>query len=227
MNKPIYTVENISKRFALEDESYLQILEDISFSISAGEIFGIMGESGAGKSTLLNVISTIDVPDSGKVFFKDLDVLRLDAKSVNSFRNSDIGFIYQSHHLLAEFDVLQNVMMPSLISSYGKKNVEEATRLLARVGLSDRLQHSIKKLSGGEQQRVSIARALMNNPQLIFCDEPTGNLDQKNTIQIFELFQSLAKEENVTFVVVSHSELLANYCDQMIHLEDGVIQTKI
>lgn len=223
----LYNVQNISKRFALDDGSNLQILDDITFTIGAGEIFGIMGESGAGKSTLLNVISTIDRPDSGNVFFKDVDVLALQSKAIDNFRNKQIGFIYQSHHLLAEFDVLHNVLMPSLISSYSRADRETATRLLERVGLADRINHSIKKLSGGEQQRVSIARALMNTPELIFCDEPTGNLDHKNTIQIFELFQSLAKEENVSFVVVSHSELLSSYCDQMIHLEDGKIVPKM
>jgi lipoprotein-releasing system ATP-binding protein len=227
MSNIILEVRSISKSFDIADEQPIQILNNISFEVNKGEVFGIMGESGAGKSTLLNVISTIDTPDSGEILYEGKDICRFSPAEIDRFRNISIGFVFQAHHLLAEFDVLTNVMMPSLVNSFSQSGRAEAIRLVERVGLAERMNHPIKKLSGGEQQRVSIARSLINTPSLIFCDEPSGNLDHKNSVLIFELFKALTRELNTTFVVVSHSELLATYADRTIYLEDGKIVPKI
>jgi lipoprotein-releasing system ATP-binding protein len=214
---------NLTKSFELDDLSKINIINDISLEIEMPEVLGIMGESGAGKSTLLNIVSTIDEPSSGSVELCGSDISKLNEKELSKFRNEKIGFIYQFHHLLPEFDVLENVLIPNRIS--GKKlNKLRAKELLEVVGLSDRINYSVKKLSGGEQQRVSIARSLMNSPEIIFCDEPTGNLDHKNTEHLFKLFQSLNKNFGMTFVIVSHSDMLKDYSDRMIYLEDGKIK---
>lgn len=220
----VLKIENVSKSFSLEDEESIEILKNISFEVNESEFFGIMGESGAGKSTLLNVISSIDEADHGEVFFSGKKLSQLKETELDQLRNNDIGFVYQSHHLLAEFDVLENVLMPIYIKKFSKAKKEDAIRLLERVGLGKRIHHSVKKLSGGEQQRVSIARALINSPKLIFCDEPTGNLDEQNSLQVFSLFKELSEEFRISFVVVSHSMLLKDFANRIIYLKDGKIE---
>lgn len=222
MNK-LLVAKDLTKQFDLDDSGKIDIIKNISLEIDSPEVLGIMGESGAGKSTLLNIISTIDEPTSGTVELCGSDISKLTEKELSTFRNEKIGFIYQFHHLLPEFDVLENVLIPNRISGK-KRNVSRAKELLEIVGLSDRINYSVKKLSGGEQQRVSIARSLMNSPEIIFCDEPTGNLDHKNTEHLFKLFQSLNKEFGMTFIIVSHSDMLKEFSDRMIYLEDGKIK---
>ena len=219
----LLSVSNVTRSFLLDDSNNsLDIIKGISFDISEPQVFGIMGESGAGKSTLLNIISTIDHPSSGDVLLCDVDCKTLSEKELSKFRNEHIGFIYQFHHLLPEFSVLDNVLMPNRIS--GKSlNTKRAEELLDVVGLSERVNYSVKKLSGGEQQRVSIARSLMNEPKIIFCDEPTGNLDAGNTEHLFSLFKNLSEDLGMTFVIVSHSDMLKNYSDRIVNLKDGLI----
>ena len=208
----------------MDDGGEIEILKGISFDIKEPEVFGIMGESGAGKSTLLNVISTIDEPSSGLVQLCGTDIQSLSENELSEFRNQSLGFIYQFHHLLPEFSVLDNVLLPNRISGKPLKK-EYAKELLDIVGLKERLNYSVKKLSGGEQQRVSIARSLMNSPEIVFCDEPTGNLDHKNTEHLFSLFKSLSESMSMTFVIVSHSDMLKAFSNRLIFLEDGKIKS--
>lgn len=218
----VIRAESVSKSYPIEGGS-VHVLKQISLSVEKGSVFGIMGESGAGKSTLLNILSTLDPPDQGTVEVMGESIYDMNPNTLNRLRNHTISFIYQFHHLLPEFDVRQNVMMPSLIRSNRNGLKQRAEELLTRVGLDDRMTYAIRQLSGGEQQRVAIARALMNQPKIIFCDEPTGNLDHKNTVAVFEMFRRLANEEGITFVIVSHSAYLKSITDQMIQLQDGQI----
>ena len=214
---------NIVKTFELDDEKPLTVLDEISFTVNHSEIFGIMGESGAGKSTLLNIIGTLDNPSSGEVSIDNTNIHELKEHKLCEFRNKFLAFVFQSFHLLPEFDVYENIVMPALISDKSKVDREYVNELLERVNLSNRKHYSITKLSGGEKQRVAIARALMNKPKIVFCDEPTGNLDHHNSENIFNLFSDISKELKTTFIVVSHSHMLKDYCDNFIYLEDGKI----
>lgn len=188
----------------------IDILKRVDFDLVAGETLAVVGASGIGKSTLLHVLGTLDRPDSGRLFFKDQDVLRYDDKTLARFRNESIGFVFQFHHLLSEFSALENTMMPVLIRGRSKSAAQDAAEaILVRVGLKDRLHHRVTKLSGGEQQRVALARALVLRPALLLADEPTGNLDQGNSKQVHELLMELNRELHMTLVVVTHNLELA------------------
>lgn len=188
----------------------IDILKRVNFDLVAGETLAVVGASGIGKSTLLHVLGTLDRPDSGRLFFRDQDVLRYDDKTLARFRNESIGFVFQFHHLLSEFSALENTMMPVLIRGRSKSAAQDAAEaILVRVGLKDRLHHRVTKLSGGEQQRVALARALVLRPALLLADEPTGNLDQGNSKQVHELLMELNRELHMTLVVVTHNLELA------------------
>lgn len=203
----------------------LEILKGVDIEVNKGEIVTILGASGAGKSTLLNILGTLDRPDSGTIHINNIEVSRLSNKHLSAFRNRHIGFIFQFHHLLAEFSAIENVCIPAFIAGTSKHDAEaRATELLERLGLADRLQHKPSQLSGGEQQRVAVARALVNNPALIFADEPSGNLDSTNARELHELFVKLRNEFNQTFVIVTHNEDLAALSDRKVIMKDGLIQ---
>ncbi|MDB5031445.1 ABC transporter ATP-binding protein [Mucilaginibacter sp.] len=202
----------------------LQILKGVDFEVEKGEIVTIVGASGAGKSTLLNILGTLDKSDSGQLFINNVELNKLNNKNLSNFRNREIGFIFQFHHLLAEFDALENVCIPAFIAGVSKAEAEKrATELLDLLGLGNRLHHKPNALSGGEQQRVAVARALINKPALIFADEPSGNLDSANARELHELFVKLRNEFNQTFVIVTHNEELANISDRKVLMVDGLI----
>ncbi|MDC0561607.1 ABC transporter ATP-binding protein [Bacteroidia bacterium] len=202
----------------------LTVLKSVNVSIKKGEILGITGPSGAGKSTLLQILGTLDFAENGSLEFDGKNLLSLSPKKIAKFRNENIGFIFQFHHLLPEFTALENVCMPALISGLEKKDAEEkALKLLKTLGLEHRTNHKPNELSGGEQQRVSVARALINNPSVIFADEPSGNLDTENARDLHQLFHSLRDEYGQTFVIVTHNNELANMADRVIEMRDGQI----
>jgi lipoprotein-releasing system ATP-binding protein len=202
----------------------LQILKGVDFEVEKGEIVTIVGASGAGKSTLLNILGTLDKPDSGSLFINNTELNKLSSKNLSGFRNREIGFIFQFHHLLAEFDALENVCIPAFIAGTPREDaVKKATELLNMLGLAERLHHKPNALSGGEQQRVAVARALINNPILILADEPSGNLDSANARDLHELFIKLRNDFNQTFVIVTHNEDLANISDRKVLMVDGLI----
>jgi len=202
----------------------LKILKGVDLEVKKGEIVTIVGASGAGKSTLLNILGTLDKPDSGKVVIDGTDVSQLNHTGLSAFRNLKIGFIFQFHHLLAEFNAIENVCIPALIAGESRGNAEKkALKLLERLKLGDRIKHKPAELSGGEQQRVAVARALVNNPSLIFADEPSGNLDSVNANQLHLLFKELREEFDQTFVIVTHNEHLADLSDRKVLMVDGLI----
>lgn len=202
----------------------LQVLRGIDLSIQSGEIVSIVGSSGAGKSTLLHILGTLDRADQGSLLIGGEEVSRLKPKALARFRNQHIGFVFQFHHLLPEFSALENVCIPGWIAGTAKKQVEQrAVALLERLGLKDRISHKPSALSGGEQQRVAVARALINSPKIIFADEPTGNLDSTHARELHELFLDLRKEFNQTFLIVTHNEELAAMSDRIVHMQDGKI----
>ncbi|MBC7399557.1 MAG: ABC transporter ATP-binding protein [Mucilaginibacter sp.] len=202
----------------------LQILKGVDIEVEKGEIVTIVGASGAGKSTLLNILGTLDTADSGQLFINNVELNKLSNKNLSNFRNREIGFIFQFHHLLAEFDALENVCIPAYIAGTSRPEAEKRAKdLLELLGLGHRLNHKPNTLSGGEQQRVAVARALINNPALIFADEPSGNLDSANARELHELFIKLRNEFNQTFVIVTHNEDLANISDRKVLMVDGLI----
>ena len=201
----------------------LEVLKGIDFSADAREVVAIMGASGAGKSTLLQILGTLSTPDAGSLLIDGEDVLRLKGDRLAAFRGRRIGFVFQAHHLLPEFSALENVMIPALIAGAAKKDAQaRAERLLGEVGLSGRLDHKPSELSGGEQQRVAIARALVNEPAVLFADEPTGNLDSATKQEIHRLFFELRERLGQTIVIVTHDPALAGLCDRCLTMKDGM-----
>ena len=202
----------------------LQVLRDINAKIDRSEIVGIVGPSGAGKSTLLQIAGTLDRPDSGTITYDGVDVSTLSERRLAAFRNKNIGFVFQFHQLLPEFTALENVAIPALIKGDNRKDAfARARQLIDFLGLGERTDHKPAELSGGEKQRISVARALMNQPDVIFADEPSGSLDSKNKQDLHQLFFDLREELHQTFVIVTHDETLAANCDRILHLRDGVI----
>lgn len=201
----------------------LQVLKGIDFQAGKSEIISIMGASGAGKSTLLQILGTLSTPDAGTLEIDRTDVLRLGQKDLSVFRNRKIGFVFQFHHLLPEFTSLENVMIPALIAGRTEKDSKEtALALLSDLGISGRINHKPSELSGGEQQRVAIARALVNNPSVLFADEPSGNLDSRTKEDLHNLFLSLRDRYGQTIVIVTHDPSLARLCDRTLYMKDGL-----
>lgn len=208
------------------EKSYgkLAVLKGIDLEINDGEIVAIVGPSGAGKSTLLHILGTLDHPDKGKVFIHDKDVFSQSPKSLAAFRNKSLGFVFQFHNLLPEFSAWENVMIPGLIGNKDERKIKKrAQELLVLLGLGDRINHKPSELSGGEQQRTAVARAMINAPDLILADEPSGNLDSKNAEDLHTLFFKLRKETGQTFIIVTHNEHLSEMADRRIELKDGVV----
>ena len=211
--------ENINKFYGS-----LQVLKNISLEIKQAEVVSIVGASGAGKTTLLQLLGTLDRPDEGKIFIDNVDVAALSNKKLSAFRNKHIGFVFQFHHLLPEFTAIENICLPALIAGTSKKEAEErAKELLELLGVSHRADHKPGELSGGEQQRVAVARALINSPSVILADEPSGNLDSNNAQELHKLFFDLRKQLNQTFVIVTHNNELANMSDRKLMMQDGRI----
>ncbi|MBK8737183.1 MAG: ABC transporter ATP-binding protein [Saprospiraceae bacterium] len=211
--------KNITKSF-----QNIAVLRGVSLDLAERSLTSIVGSSGAGKSTLLHVLGTLDKPDQGSIFLAGVDVTKLNSKQLADFRNKEIGFIFQFHHLLPEFSALENVSLPGLIAKKDERQVQtKARELLSILGMSERFDHKPSQLSGGEQQRVAIARALINSPKILFADEPTGNLDQKNANEVFELLLMLRREFGLTMVIVTHDLSLADKTDQKLIMRDGII----
>ena len=202
----------------------LHVLRDVSLTISKAEVVSIIGRSGAGKTTLLQILGTLDMPDSGKVVYDGVDVLKLRDKELARFRNRNIGFVFQFHQLLPEFTAVENVMIPALIGGDKRSEAQQrAIELLDYMGLAERAKHKPAQLSGGEKQRVAVARALINHPSVIFADEPSGSLDSQNKQELHKLFFKLRDEMGQTFVIVTHDEVLAKDADRVVHMNDGMI----
>jgi len=209
--------ENITKSYG-----DLQVLKGIDLKIGKGEIISIVGPSGAGKTTFLQILGTLSRPDSGKILFENSEVNTYKDKQLAGFRNKNIGFVFQFHHLLPEFTALENVCIPAFIAQTKREEAEDKAReIMGFLNLSHRLEHKPKEMSGGEQQRVAVARALINGPAVIFADEPSGNLDSQNKKELHDLFFSIRKKYNSSFVIVTHDEGLANMADRKLMMKDG------
>lgn len=214
------SAQNIHKQY-----NHLQVLRGVGLQVQAGEIVSIVGSSGAGKSTLLHILGTLDTPDTGEIYLLNQPIHQLKGNKLAAFRNQNIGFVFQFHHLLPEFSALENVCIPGWIAKRKTKEVkDEAIRLLELLGLGKRLDSKPQQLSGGEQQRVAVARALINKPAIVFADEPTGNLDSKNAKELHELFVQLRNDFNQTFLIVTHNEELAALSDRVLHMKDGLME---
>lgn len=214
------TIKDIKKSFGS-----LEVLKGIDLHIEKGEVVSIVGPSGAGKTTLLQIIGTLDKPDAGSILIDNVNVTTLSQKKLADFRNRHIGFVFQFHQLLPEFTALENIMIPAYIAGTGSKAAKQrAEELLQFMGLSDRAKHKPNELSGGEKQRVAVARALVNNPAVILADEPSGSLDTKNKEELHQLFFDLRDKFGQTFVIVTHDEQLASITDRTIHMRDGLLE---
>jgi len=220
--EPLIRVRDLNKTYSIPGRK-LHILKDISFDIQKGELAALMGPSGVGKSTLLHILGTLDRPTSGTVWYEGSDVFNLKPDALAGFRSRSVGFIFQFHHLLPEFNTIENAVMPALIAGISFKEAEKkALQLLSEVGLSERLYHRPGELSGGEQQRVAVARALMLDPKVVLADEPTGNLDTQTGDDLFRLMMELNRK-GITFIIVTHNEALASQCGRIIRMKDGMI----
>lgn len=223
MSLPLLRCENLSK-FYQEGDNRVQILKNIDLTIHSGELVAIVGSSGSGKSTLLHMLGGLDTPSEGNVWINEQSLPSLGDSELARLRNRHLGFVYQFHHLMADFSALENVMMPMLIQGIAKSEAQDrAATMLQAVGLTHRITHRPAALSGGERQRVAIARALVNQPDLVLADEPTGNLDQKTTESIFELIQQLNQEQHTAFLLVTHDLALAEKMSRRLKMQDGVL----
>ena len=219
---PLVEARGVSKIFRTE-AGELRVLKGVDISVGSGEMLGIIGASGAGKSTLLHILGGLDKPTSGKVLFKGKDIGAMDENSLAMLRNTSIGFVFQFHHLLPEFNSLENVMLPGLISGMSFAEAgKRASALLSELGLSARIRHRPGELSGGEQQRVAVARALLQSPAVVLADEPTGNLDTSTGNDLFALFLELNKRKGIAFVVVTHNKSLSDRCHRVLEMADGM-----
>ena len=213
------TGKNIYKRYGT-----VEVLKGVNITVQKGEVVSIVGPSGSGKSTLLHILGTLDKADIGEVSMNDTHINLLNGKKLSAFRNKHIGFVFQFHHLLPEFTAWENVCIPGWLANRKKNEVKErAEELLKMLGLSHRLENKPNEMSGGEQQRVAVARALINNPDIVFADEPTGNLDTANAKELHQLFFDLRNKFNQTFLIVTHNEELAQLSDRILHMKDGKI----
>lgn len=216
------SIENLTKRFG-----DLQVLKGVNLEVNKGEVVSIVGPSGAGKTTLLQLIGTLDKPDSGKIYFNGEDLSRLNSKKLATFRNRHIGFVFQFHQLLPEFTALENIIIPALIAGRDRKEAEkEAFELLSIMNLEERAGHKPSEMSGGENQRIAVARALINRPDVVLADEPSGSLDSKNKEELHKLFFDLRDKFGQTFIIVTHDENLASFTDRTIRMVDGVVDEK-
>lgn len=223
MSEIILKAHNITRSY-FEGKVQTDVLKNVNIDIYSDKLTAIIGKSGSGKSTLLHILGTLDTPTSGELIYKGEDLTKFSSNKKAGFRNQNLGFVYQFHHLLGDFSALENVMMPLLIGGISTKEAKErATSYLEKVGLSHRINYKPSEMSGGERQRVAIARALSNKPNIILADEPTGNLDAQNASDIFDLFMDLAKNEHVAVVMVTHDNGLAQKCDLVYQMKDGVI----
>ena len=224
MNTALLSCQNVSK-FYQEGTQQTEVLKQVSFSMQSSELVAIVGSSGSGKSTLLHTLGGLDQPSSGEVFIKGQSLQQMSPNALAKLRNQYLGFVYQFHHLMADFTALENVMMPMLIGQQNKTEAQgRAEQILSAVGLQHRISHRPSALSGGERQRVAIARALVNNPALVLADEPTGNLDHKTTESIFELIQQLNQEKQIAFLLVTHDLNLAEKLNRRLIMQDGVLR---
>ncbi len=215
---------DLRKRYRLGDGSELEVLRGVNFTLSRGEAVAVVGTSGSGKSTLLHLLGALDLPTSGEVFLDGRDVSRLPSDALARVRNESVGFVFQFHHLLREFSARENVMLPQLIAGRGNREAEaRADELLGAVGLARRLDHRPWQLSGGEQQRVAVARAMANDPAVLLADEPTGNLDGRTSEELHELLFAMRSERNLSMVVVTHNPRLAGRADRILELREGVL----
>jgi lipoprotein-releasing system ATP-binding protein len=219
---PLIETLGVTRTFRTE-AGELTVLRGVDIAVGGGEMLGIIGASGAGKSTLLHILGALDRPTAGRVLFKGGDIGAMDENSLAALRNSSIGFVFQFHHLLPEFNSLENVMLPGLISGMSFAEAEEkASALLSELGLSARVRHRPGELSGGEQQRVAVARALLQNPAVVLADEPTGNLDTATGNDLFRLFLDLNRKKGIAFVVVTHNKTLSDRCHRVLEMADGM-----
>lgn len=224
MNTALLSCQHITK-FYQEGTQQTEVLKQVSFSMQSSELVAIVGSSGSGKSTLLHTLGGLDQPSSGEVFIKGQSLQQMSPNALAKLRNQYLGFVYQFHHLMADFTALENVMMPMLIGQQNKTEAQDrAEQILSAVGLQHRISHRPSALSGGERQRVAIARALVNNPALVLADEPTGNLDHKTTESIFELIQQLNQEKQIAFLLVTHDLNLAEKLNRRLIMQDGVLR---
>jgi len=220
--QPLISVQDLNKTFITPGSS-IHVLKDITFDVRAGEMVALMGHSGVGKSTLLHILGALDRPSSGNVLYGDRNVFEMKDDALAAFRSRTIGFVFQFHHLLPEFNALENAIMPALIAGIGAKEANvKARQILNDVGLSKRLMHKPGELSGGEQQRVAVARALMLEPKVVLADEPTGNLDTQTGEELFDLLMDL-NNKGITFIIVTHNETLSSRCGRILKMKDGRI----